>query len=464
MAYDEKWLGGKIMTAIGIIGIIVALVLFLVLVYKGVSSFIVAPVCAVVVAVTNAMSPVTTFYTFAQGLGDMIVQLFAIVFLGAVLGKLYTDTKAAASIAKTLTVTFIAKRKGKTQVRIAILIMMIIAGLMTMGGIDGFVLTFTTFPIAMIIAEMVKIPRRFVPAMLMLNCAFMACPGAPQIDNIAMVGALQGEGYDVSATAAAIPGLIGVIIVIVLGYITLTQMIIKAQERGEVFDAAGIEMTDVMSDDTKLPNFFVALIPLVLVFVLYTIVGLDVAVALTAGNLAVLILMGRYIEKKDGSRLKGIISSLNMGADSYPNALTTVATPSGLATVVTSTAAFGAIVGALSTLNLHPVLLAFLVICVVVALTSAPPVALYVGLPVVVGICRAKGLDFNVAAVGRVAALAATTFETLPVNGMCVLTIHLARSSYKESYLPMFLNTLVYTLIASIVVALICIACPGLAF
>ena len=395
------------MTAIGIIGIIVALVLFLVLVYKGVSSFIVAPVCAVVVAVTNAMSPVTTFYTFAQGLGDMIVQLFAIVFLGAVLGKLYTDTKAAASIAKTLTVTFIAKREGKTQVRIAILIMMIIAGLMTMGGIDGFVLTFTTFPIAMIIAEMVKIPRRFVPAMLMLNCAFMACPGAPQIDNIAMVGALQGEGFEVTATAAAIPGL---------------------------------------------------------VFVLYTIVGLDVAVALTAGNLAVLILMGRYIEKKDGSRLKGIIGSLNIGADSYPNALTTVATPSGLATVVTSTAAFGAIVGALSTLNLHPVLLAFLVICVVVALTSAPPVALYVGLPVVVGICRAKGLDFNVAAVGRVAALAATTFETLPVNGMCVLTIHLARSSYKESYLPMFLNTLVYTLIASIVVALICIACPGLAF
>ena len=395
------------MTAIGIIGIIVALVLFLVLVYKGVSSFIVAPVCAVVVAVTNAMSPVTTFYTFAQGLGDMIVQLFAIVFLGAVLGKLYTDTKAAASIAKTLTVTFIAKREGKTQVRIAILIMMIIAGLMTMGGIDGFVLTFTTFPIAMIIAEMVKIPRRFVPAMLMLNCAFMACPGAPQIDNIAMVGALQGEGFEVTATAAAIPGLVGV---------------------------------------------------------LNTIVGLDVAVALTAGNLAVLILMGRYIEKKDGSRLKGIIGSLNIGADSYPNALTTVATPSGLATVVTSTAAFGAIVGALSTLNLHPVLLAFLVICVVVALTSAPPVALYVGLPVVVGICRAKGLDFNVAAVGRVAALAATTFETLPVNGMCVLTIHLARSSYKESYLPMFLNTLVYTLIASIVVALICIACPGLAF
>lgn len=452
------------MAAIGIIGIIIALILFLVLVYKGVSSYIVAPVCAVIIAVTNAMSPVETFYTFAQGLGEMFIQLFALVFLGALLGKIYTDTKGAAAIAKTLSQAFIEKRSGDAQVRIAVLIMLVIAGLMTMGGIDGFVLTFTTFPIAMIIAEMVDIPRRFVPAMLMLNCAFMACPGAPQIDNIAMVGALTGAGYEVSSTSAAIPGLIGVVLVIVLGYITLTSMILKAKKKGEQFDFGGIQRVDVFSEDVKLPNFFVALIPLVLVFVIYTILRQDVAVALVCGNIAALILMGRYIDKKDGSWLKGFISTINAGVTSYPNALTTVATPSGLATVVTSTAAFGIIVGALSSLNLHPILLALLTICVVVALTSAPPVALYVGLPVVMGICAAKGLSPNVAAIGRVSALAATTFESLPVNGMCVLTIGLARTSYKESYLPMFLNTVVYTLIASIVCAIICIAAPGLAF
>lgn len=50
---------------IGIIGIIIALILFMVLVYKGISSFIVAPICAIIVAVTNAMNPVDTFYTYA---------------------------------------------------------------------------------------------------------------------------------------------------------------------------------------------------------------------------------------------------------------------------------------------------------------------------------------------------------------------------------------------------------------
>lgn len=448
--------------AIGIIGIIIALALFMILVYKGISSFIVAPICAVIVAVTNSLGPLQTFYTFAEGTGQMIIQLFGIIFLGVILGKVYESTKAAASIAKTLTVNFVTKKEGDAQIRIAILVMMIIAGLMTMGGIDGFVLTFTTFPIAFIIAEMVDIPRRFIPPMLMLNCAFMACPGAPQVDNTVMVATMQGQGFDVSATSGLIPGLVAVVIVIVLGYITLTSAIIKAKKNGEHFDAAGIEKVDVFSDENKLPNFWISLIPLILVFVLYSIVKLDIVIALTCGIIAALLLMGRYIDKKDGGLVKAIIGVLNNGANGYPHALATVSTPSGLATVVTSTAAFGVIVGWLSTLNLHPIMLGVLTTCVVVALTSAPPVALAVGLPIIVGICAQKGIDFNADALGRVCALATTTFETLPVNGMCVLTIGLARSTYKDSYKIMFLNSLVYTLIGTIVAALICVAAPGL--
>ena len=447
---------------IGIIGIIVALILFMVLVYKGISSFIVAPICAVIVAVTNAMSPVETFYTYADGLGQMFIQLFGIIFLGVILGKIYSASKAAASIAKTLTVTFITKKQGDAQVRIAILVMLVIAGAMTLGGIDGFVLTFTTFPIAFVIAEMVDIPRRFIPPMLMLNCAFMACPGAPQVDNTVMVSTLSSMGLEVTSTSGLIPGVIATAIVVVLGYITLTTFIIKAKKNGEHFDDGGIQKIDVLSDDVKMPNFFVALIPLVLVFILYSVAHLDIIIALTSGIVVALILMGRYIDRPEGSLGKAILSTLNMGADGYPHALATVATPSGLATVVTSTAAFGIIVGWLSSLNMNPIMLGLLTTCIIVALTSAPPVALAVGLPIVVGICAQKGIDLNPAALGRVSALAATTFETLPVNGMCVLTIGLSRSTYKKSYPVMFLNTLVYTLIGSVVAALICVAVPGL--
>lgn len=448
--------------AIQIIGIIIALLLFLILVYKGVSSFIVAPICAIVIAVTNGLSPVATFYVFSKGVGEMFITLFAIMFFGVILGKVFTDTGAAVSIARTLTDRFVKPLSGDKQIWSAMLIIILMSGLMTMGGIDGFVLTFTVFPIYMIIAEMSNIPRRFVPAMLMINCAFMAAPGAPQINNIAMTAALNSQGYNVTSTAGLIPGIISVIIITALCYVTLSKFIINAKRRGEVFDYGEVKVVKVFDDSRKLPNFWLSLTPLVLVFVLYTIFKLDIVIALPSAIVLNLVLMGRYMEKKDGSYIKAIIASLNIGSSGYPNALSTISTPSGLAAVVTSTAAFGVIVGALSGLNLHPIWLAFIIICVVVALTSAPPVALFVGLPIVVGILVSKGIAFDVNGIGRVSAIAATTFETLPVNGMCVLTIALAKSTYKDSYLPMFINTVLYTLVGAIVCGLIYTFLPGI--
>ena len=448
---------------IQIIGIVVALLLFMILVYKGVSSFIVAPICAIIIAVTNALNPVDTFYLFSKGVGDMFVNLFAIIFLGVVLGRLYTDTGAASSIAKTLVTKFVQHRKGNNQVWIAMLICILMSGIMTMGGIDGFVLTFTIFPIYVVIAEMCDIPRRFLPAMLMLNCAFMVAPGAPQINNIAMVSALKGAGFtEVTSTAALIPGLIGIIVIAVLCYITLSKFIIKAKSKGETFDYGGIEKIDIFAEERKLPRFWVALLPLLTVFALYTVLKLDILIALSSGIVVCLITMGWNLKKKDGSYIKAIVSSLNRGADGYPHALTTIATPSGLAGVVLSTAAFGSIVAFLTTININPIWLTLIIICTIMALTSAPPVALYAGIPILVGILVAKGLAFDVNAVGRVAAMATTTFETLPVNGMCVLTIALAKSTYKKSYPLMFINTFVWTIVGTLITALLCTFLPGI--
>jgi len=45
---------------VGLLGIVLALVLFLILTYKGFSPFWTAPVCAIVVAVFNLIGPVDT--------------------------------------------------------------------------------------------------------------------------------------------------------------------------------------------------------------------------------------------------------------------------------------------------------------------------------------------------------------------------------------------------------------------
>ncbi len=95
------------MEFVGLIGILVALVLFLVLTYKGFSAYWTAPVCAAIVAATNLIAPVTAINAYLTGITDLVGSLFFIVFGGALLGKVFTDTGAAESIANTLIKAFV---------------------------------------------------------------------------------------------------------------------------------------------------------------------------------------------------------------------------------------------------------------------------------------------------------------------------------------------------------------------
>lgn len=475
---------------LGLVGIIIALVLFLVLVYKGWSSYWVAPVCAVIVAVFNQMSPSEVVNSYVGGIADLIISLFFIVFLGAILGRIYNDSGAATAIAETLTNKFVRNATGEKKIRLGILVILIVSALCTMGGIDGYVLTFTMIPICFVMCEMLDIPRRYIGGMMCLNCAFMAAPGAPQIDNImaraavlsaayneegAFIQAAAGSGFSVSSAAAPIPGWISTIFIAVCGYLVLCNFIIKAQRAGEHFEWGPCRKIE--RGDRELPNFFVALLPLVAVFVLYTLVpmitGVDVeiSIALTAGIIIALVLMGRNLpfkREEKGGLAKTVIGTLNQGAGSFPSALMTLCMPSALAAVVTATAAFGMVVGFLGGLQVNYVVLVLIAVCVLVAITSSPPAALMIALPIIMNIMLGQGYApdqvlANAPAIMRVGAIAATTFETLPINGLIILTLQLTGCSHKEAYKPMFLQTVVFTLGGAVIAAVLIMLFPGLA-
>jgi len=486
--------------ALGLIGIIVALVLFLYMVYKGCSPFWSAIFCSLIVAVTN-LKPDTPFFqqvagamtdSFVKGIGYMMATLFFMIFFGALLGRLYSDTGAAESIARTLVKTFVIKREGKSKVAAGIIVLWILSALCTMGGIDGYVLTFTLFPISMVIFEMCNIPRRFVPGVFCLNCAFMVAPGAPQIYNVVAEGAIKsqipkfaeqgamgivGQLSSVNIASALVPGIVATLFTTCAGVVTLIYMINRAMAKGEVFEYGPVQ--PVENPAHKLPNFIVSILPLLLVFVLYSLIRLPLFIALLCGVLLALVTMARNLPNKDRGgneipMIKRLLNTLNAGAGNFPPALLMVSTPAGLAGVVTATAAFGMIVGALSGIHIPPLVLIILTVCVVVAITSAPPTALMVCFPMVIGIvsgpvlASAGGnvatvlLPVSIHALYRVGALAAATFETLPINGMITLGLSLARTTHKESYAPMFLMTVVYTFIATIIAAVLCMI-PGLA-
>lgn len=453
--------------SIGLIGIIVALVIFIILTYKGFSTLYVSAICAVLVAVTNSLDPVKAFtQSYVSGYVNIIQALFSVIFLGVILGKMFTDTGAATSIANALIKTFIKNgQSDKKKIIVGLLIMLVFGGLCTMGGIDAYIQIFTMFPIALIIAEVCDIPRRYIPGLLVLNCAFVAAPGAPQIMNVLGVAALQGQGFEVSSVSGLIPGLVAVVIIGAGGYFTILYMILKSRKNGEKFELGGVQALKP-EEGRKYPFFIIALLPLITVFVCYTLIHLNIAVALSLGILVNIIFMQHYIPReKNGVKISGLTAvrnSLNIGAETYPSALMLVAAPAAFAAVITATKAFGEMVHGLGSLQVNIMILTFIVVAIIVLFTSSPPAGLMISIPMIVGIAAAKGLNVNMDLVLRIAVITSITFESLPWNGVILFTMKMSHTNHKESYPAYFWQTVVWTTVAALAAVLISIVFPNI--
>ena len=294
--------------ALGIIGIVVALAIFLYGAYKNVSVLYLAPLCGVIVAVTNGLNAndaFTSLYVGAVeenaatgvweigGVCGMITAIFPTVFLGGLFGKVLADSGAAQSIASTLVNKFVMPVNNKEkQAKRAVLIMLLIECILTYGGVDGFVAIFATFPICMYMASRIGIPRRMVPAMLALSCGANSAPFVLSINNIICMSILQ-----TSPGAAPIPGFISFIVIEVGVYFICSTFIIKEMRKGETFDYGNCEP---IPDDNakKLPHFALAMIPLVVVFLLFAIVQIA-SLALVSGIAAVIILMAPHFKDNE---------------------------------------------------------------------------------------------------------------------------------------------------------------------
>ena len=463
--------------ALGIIGIIIALAIFLYGAYKNVSVLYLAPFCAVIVAITNGLNPTEAFtdlYVGAVeenastgvwelgGLCGMIVSVFPTVFLGGIFGKVLSESGAAQSIAKTLVNKFVIPvSEREKQARRAVLIMLLIEVILCYGGVDGFVAIFATFPICMYMANRIGIPRRLVPAMLALSCGANSAPYVLSINNILCMSVLG-----TSAGAAAVPGFICFIVVEVGIYLICSNTVVRAIRKGETFEYGPCEALPE-DDDTKLPNFVQSIIPLILVFLLFAIVQ-NASLALVCGIGSGVLLMAPYFKDNEKTGLPAwcgnVLRVLNEGASNGAGAILTLCSAAGFAAVVQHTDAFNTFVNMLFGINASPLIIGILLLIIVVAFTSSPPAALGIALPMVAA--AYIWIDtpaISAEAFARCAAFAVGTFETLPVNGLILITTGLAQVKIKEAYLPMFLQTVIMTLIGTILCAILVTVAPGLA-
>ena len=163
----------------GLLGILVALGLLIWLAFRGWSVLLLAP-CAALVAAAAAGEPLLAHWTqtFMRSAGEFLAQFFPLFLLGALFGKLMDDSGSVQAIAR-----FMTERLGTHRAMLAV----ILAGAMvTYGGVSLFVAFFVLAPMAQSLFQAADIPRRLMPAAIVLGTStftMSALPGTPAIQN-----------------------------------------------------------------------------------------------------------------------------------------------------------------------------------------------------------------------------------------------------------------------------------------
>lgn len=426
------------MTALGIVGLILAFALLMFMIMKGVNIYLTVFVCALVVAITSQMNIYETYKVhFMGGFTNFFKNYYLIFLTGTLMAKAMDVTGAAKSIAKAIT-RIMGTEWAFVSVPLA-------CGVLCYGGVSAFVCSFAVFPIALQVFRAADLPRRAIPGALCFGCSTFAmiAPGAVQIHN-----AVPSENLGTTFMAGTVNGFISCGFMLVAGILFLRFWLKKAKVNGERFVA---KTDDVFTDDPdeKLPNPFVSLLPLVVAICLINIKIGDVPIApVEAGILAgavVAVLLGlKYIDPKT------LPKHFADGAAMALFSITNTCAVNGFGGVASNSPVFGNIVD--SMLNIPgPKLLGLVIGTTVIAgLCGSASGGLGIAVPILGPVYLQQGIAPSI--IHRIMALSSSALDSLPHNGYIVtVTNGLCKESHKDAYGLVFWLTVVIPFLGSIV-------------
>lgn len=211
---------------LGILVLVAALILFGLLAFKQINALILAPLVTIFVIVCSGLPILESLKTaFMPAASDYVTSYFLVFFVGALFGAVYQHTGAAESISKTLA--------GLCKGKFVAPIVMTITGILTYGGVSGFVVFFVIYPIALNLFKEANLTRRLIPAAISAGCWTwsMYGPGSPSIQNVIGMNSLGTP-----STAAFIPSIIAAVASYVLIFLWLELRGRGFTKKGLVFD------------------------------------------------------------------------------------------------------------------------------------------------------------------------------------------------------------------------------------
>ena len=421
---------------LGILVLVSALILFGLLAFKQINALILAPLVTIFVIVCSGLPILESLKTaFMPAASDYVTSYFLVFFVGALFGAVYQHTGAAESISKTLA--------GLCKGKFVAPIIMTITGILTYGGVSGFVVFFVIYPIALNMFKEANLTRRLIPGAISAGCWTwsMYGPGSPSIQNVIGMNSLGTP-----STAAIVPSVIATVGTYVMIFVWLEMRSRGFSKKGIVFNDPTLkfqlspeEMN--VDEDKDLPNFWIAMIPIVAILVCFNIIKLPVETAVFIGVALATILMW--------NRVKGLnawIAVFNEGAANSGVSILNTAIVVGFGGVVKNTQGFADLVEVLKTLNMPA--LVFVMITVAICAGACGSASGGMGVAFNALTDTYIELGANLEHVHRIATIAAGTLDSLPHQGAQITLLGICKLTHKEAYFDIFITQIVIPFIA----------------
>ena len=463
----------------GLLGILVGLGVLVWLSFRGWSVLVLAPVAALIVAL-SAGEPLLANWTvtFMGSAAGFILQFFPLFLLGAVFGKLMDDSGSVTAIAD-----FMTEKLGPRR---AILAVVLAGALVTYGGVSLFVAIFVLVPMGQALFRAADIPNRLMPAAVALGTmtfTMSALPGTPAIQN-----AIPMPFFGTTPFAAPGLGIIATAVMLAFGLWWLGRAEKSARRAGEGFGAATVAAEATKEDppfrerattasafdpaeiahghhSAVAPGILVAALPLVVVIAVNLIVSLIVlprvdlsflnderwggaSVASVSGVwsvLVALILAIATLVAFNYRRLTELRKTIDAGATASVLPVVSVASLVGFGAVVAAMPAFAAVRDWVLGIGGGPLVSLALATNILSALTGSASGGLTIALDALGGtyLQLAAELGIDPALLHRVAVIGAGTLDSLPHNGAVVTLLAVCGTTHKQSYFDIVMVAIV---------------------
>jgi H+/gluconate symporter-like permease len=454
----------------GLLGILAGLGVLVWLSFRGWSVLVLAPVAALIVAL-SAREPLLANWTvtFMGSAAGFILQFFPLFLLGALFGKLMDDSGSVTAIAD-----FMTEKLGPRR---AILAVVLAGALVTYGGVSLFVAIFVLVPMGQALFRAADIPNRLMPAAVALGTmtfTMSALPGTPAIQN-----AIPMPFFGTTPFAAPGLGIIATAVMLAFGLWWLGRAEKSARRAGEGFGATAIAAEATKEDppfrerattasgfdpaeiahghhSAAAPSILVAALPLVVVIAVNLVVSLIVlprvdlsflnderwggaSVASVSGVWSVLVALILAIATLitfNYRRLTELRKTIDAGATASVLPVVSVASLVGFGAVVAAMPAFAMVRDWVLGIGGGPLVSLALATNILSALTGSASGGLTIALDALGGtyLQLAAELGIDPALLHRVAVIGAGTLDSLPHNGAVVTLLAVCGTTHKESY------------------------------